>query len=192
VIPPIPPTLAGNRVRLEPLSFAHETDLAHAHNDLSITQWFYQPIHDMHAFIEEALTQQSAGTSLPYATLDIASGRAIGSTRFHDIDRKHRKTAIGWTWIAPEFQRTYVNTEAKYLMLSAAFDAWDSIRVELRTDSLNQRSREAIARLGAVEEGTLRNHMITASGRIRHSVYFSITQEEWPGVKQNLEHKLRA
>ncbi|HEY0564909.1 MAG TPA: GNAT family protein [Terriglobales bacterium] len=192
MIPTIPPTLAGRRVRLEPLSFAHEIDLAHVHSDLRITQWFHQPIHDMHAFIEEALSQQAAGASLPYATVDIASGKAIGSTRFHDIDRKHRKTAIGWTWIAPEFQRTYVNTEAKFIMLSAAFDTWGCIRVELRTDSLNQQSRAAIARLGAVEEGTLRNHMITASGRIRHSVYFSITQEEWPGVKSNLESKLRA
>jgi RimJ/RimL family protein N-acetyltransferase len=118
-------------------------------------------------------------------------GRVIGSTRYANIDRAHRRVEIGWTWVARAWQRTAVNTEAKYLLLRHAFETLGCIRVELKTDSLNAQSRAAILRIGAREEGIFRNHMITASGRIRHTVYFSITDAEWPEVKSRLEAKLR-
>ncbi|MBP1601939.1 MAG: Acetyltransferase, family, partial [Acidobacteria bacterium] len=111
----------------------------------------------------------------------------VGSTRFANIDRANRRVEIGWTWVSPPWQRSFVNTEAKYLMLKHAFEVMRCIRVEFKTDSLNQRSRAALLRLGAKEEGTLRNHMITSTGRYRHSVYFSIIDSEWPDVKRSIE-----
>jgi RimJ/RimL family protein N-acetyltransferase len=128
--------------------------------------------------------------SLPFATVEQSSGAVVGSTRFGNIDRLNRHVEIGWTWVAREWQRTPVNTEAKLLMLRHAFDVWGAIRVELKTDSLNERSRRAILRIGAREEGTFRNHMIVHDGRFRHSVYFSIIDSEWPTVKSALEAKL--
>jgi RimJ/RimL family protein N-acetyltransferase len=119
-----------------------------------------------------------------------SSGRVIGSTRFMNIDRVNRRVEIGSTWIAPAWQRTAVNTEAKYLMLKHAFEVWGCVRVELKTDALNQQSRDAILRLGAKEEGTLRKHLLTWTGRIRDSVYFSILDTEWPEVKARLDKKL--
>ncbi|MEX1276209.1 MAG: GNAT family protein, partial [Bacteroidota bacterium] len=119
-----------------------------------------------------------------------SSGTVVGSTRFANIERTHRRLEIGWTWVARAWQRTPINTEAKYLMLTHAFETLGCIRVELKTDSLNEKSRKAMLRIGAKEEGTLRNHMITQEGRIRHSVYYSITNDEWPGVKRLLEEKL--
>src|ERR1700688_2877130 len=118
------------------------------------------------------------------------SGQLIGSTRFMNIDHPNRGVEIGSTWIVPARQRTAVNTEAKYLMLRHAFDVWNCIRVELKTDALNQRSRNAILRIGAKEEGTLRKHLITWTGRVRDSVYFSILDTEWPEVKAKLEAML--
>ena len=144
----------------------------------------------MRAYIETALAAQAAGTALPFATVEKAAGRAIGSTRYMAIDCTNRRVEIGSTWLGRTWQRTAANTEAKYLMLRHAFETWRCIRVELKTDSLNARSRQAILRLGAKEEGTFRNHMITASGRIRHTVYFSIIDAEWPAVKAALEQKL--
>jgi len=123
--------------------------------------------------------------------IDKASGRIIGSTRYGNIDRVHHRVEIGWTWVARQWQRSAVNTEMKYLLLRHAFETLKCIRVELKTDSLNERSRAAILRIGAREEGTFRNHMITASGRIRHTVYFSILDAEWLDVKTRLEFKLR-
>jgi N-acetyltransferase len=119
-----------------------------------------------------------------------ASGQAIGSTRYGNINRTHHRVEIGWTWVAPAWQRSAVNTEAKYLLLRHAFETLGCIRVELKTDSLNERSRAAILRIGAREEGTFRNHMITACGRIRHTVYFSILDSEWPDVKSRLQTML--
>ena len=145
---------------------------------------------EMRAYIEEALAGQAQSTVLPFATIEKSGGRIIGSTRYANIDELHRHLEIGWTWIAPPWQRTAVNTEAKYLMLRHAFESLGCIRVELKTDSLNERSRNAILRLGAKEEGTFRNHMITSTGRRRHSVFFSIIDAEWPKVKANLEEKL--
>ena len=119
-----------------------------------------------------------------------ASGKVIGSTRFGNIDAANLRAEIGWTWITPAFQRTAVNTEAKLLMLTHAFETWKCIRVELKTDALNERSRAAIKRLGATEEGIFRKHMICDTGRFRDSVYFSIIDTEWPMVKENLRGKL--
>jgi RimJ/RimL family protein N-acetyltransferase len=124
-----------------------------------------------------------------FATVETSSGRVIGSTRFMNIDRANRRVEIGSTWIAPPWQRTAVNTEAKYLMLRHAFEVWGCIRVELKTDALNQKSRNAILRIGAKEEGTLRRHLITHTGRVRDTVYFSILDSEWPGVKARLTRK---
>ena len=125
-----------------------------------------------------------------FATIERNSGQVIGSTRFMNIDRINRRVEIGSTWIAPAWQRTAVNTEAKYLMLRHAFEVWRRIRVELKTDALNQRSRNAILRIGAKEEGTLRRHLLTWSGRVRDTVYFSILDTEWPEVKAMLETTL--
>jgi RimJ/RimL family protein N-acetyltransferase len=190
-----PVTLAGRVVRLEPLSLERH----HAHLSevgLDETIWRFNPSQvlrtpdDVRRYIELALQQQAKGESLPFATIDTASGHAVGSTRFGNIDGANRRVEIGHTWIAPRWQRTAVNTEAKYLMLRHAFETLGCIRVELKTDSLNQRSRNAILRIGAKEEGIFRNHMVTHSGRYRHSVYFSIIDAEWPRVKADLESKL--
>ena len=188
-----PVTLEGKCIRLEPLSLAHHAALCHVGLDQDVWRWITAPVRtpeEMRAYIETALAEQAAGTALPFATIERASGRAIGSTRYGNIDCSNRRVEIGWTWIARPWQRTAVNTEAKYLMLRHAFETLGCIRVELKTDSLNERSRKAILRIGAQEEGTFRNHMITASGRIRHTVYYSIIDSEWPAVKANLEEKL--
>jgi len=147
-------------------------------------------VEEMAAYIETALQEQERGVSLPFALIEKATGRAIGSTRYGNIDCTYRRVEIGWTWVAREWQRTAVNTEAKYLLLRHAFETLGCIRVELKTDSLNERSRAAILRIGAQEEGIFRNHMITANGRIRHTVYFSIVDSEWPAVKARLESLL--
>jgi RimJ/RimL family protein N-acetyltransferase len=185
-----PVTLEGRHVRLEPLSLDHHADLCEVGLDEELWRWIPAQVRtaaDMRTYIEIALRAQAEGSALPFATVERASGRAIGSTRFANIDRGHRRLEIGWTWIGRPWQRTAVNTEAKYLMLGHAFETLGAMRVELKTDSLNERSRRAILRLGAVEEGTFRKHMLTETGRIRHSVYFSIIDEEWPGVKARLE-----
>lgn len=188
-----PITLEGQHVRLEPLKPEHEAQLCEVGLDQELWRWIPTQIRtpqEMRAYIERALREQAAGVSLPFATIEKDGGRAIGSTRFGNIDWANRHVEIGWTWIGRPWQRKAVNTEAKYLMLRQAFEGWNCIRVEFKTDSLNQRSRAAIGRLGAQEEGTLRNHMITHSGRLRHTVYFSIINSEWPAVKAGLEDKL--
>jgi RimJ/RimL family protein N-acetyltransferase len=145
---------------------------------------------DMRAYVETALDGQRQGVAVPFATIEVASGKVVGSTRFAAIDRTNRRVEIGWTWIAPAWQRTPINTEAKYLMLRQAFEEWGCIRVELKTNSLNAQSRAAILRLGAKEEGTFRNHMINDDGSIRHTVYYSVIDGEWPEVRAGLEAKL--
>jgi RimJ/RimL family protein N-acetyltransferase len=145
---------------------------------------------EMRRYVETALEEQSKGLSLPFVTIEKSSGKVIGSTRFGNIDRENRRLEIGWTWVARNWQRTPANTEAKYLMLRHAFERLGAIRVELKTDSLNERSRRAILRIGAKEEGTFRNHMITQTGRFRHSVFFSVIDSEWPAVRAGLEAKL--
>ena len=185
-----PVTLEGRNVRLEPLALSHLTGLAEVGLDEELWRWIPVPARtreDMAAYIETALEEKERGASLPFALVEKATGRPIGSTRYGNIDRTHHRVEIGWTWVARKWQRTAVNTEAKYLLLRHAFETLGCIRVELKTDSLNERSRAAILRIGAREEGIFRNHMITAGGRIRHSVYYSIIDSEWPGVKAKLE-----
>jgi N-acetyltransferase len=188
-----PVTLEGRFVRLEPLSMAHHAPLCEVGLEEELWRWIPERVttrEAMRAYIASALQAQAAGTALPFATIDCASGRAIGSTRFGNIDRANRRVEIGWTWLGVNWQRTAANTEAKYLMLRHALETWKCIRVELKTDSLNERSRRAILRIGAKEEGTLRQHMVTWSGRLRHTVYFSILDSEWPAVKAKLELKV--
>jgi len=190
-----PVILEGSHVRLEPLAKAHLAGLVLVGLDEELWRWIPAPVRtteEMGAYIDTALEEQKRGVSLPFALIEKATGRAIGSTRYGSIDRTHRRAEIGWTWVAREWQRTAVNTEAKYLLLRHAFETLGCIRVELKTDSLNERSRAAILRIGAQEEGTFRNHMITASGRIRHTAYFSIVDSEWPAVKARLESLLNS
>jgi RimJ/RimL family protein N-acetyltransferase len=143
-------------------------------------------------YVAEALAEQRAGTALPFATVLRESGRVIGSTRFGSASPAHRRIEIGWTWLAAEWQRTGANTEAKYLMLRCAFERWDCLRVEFKTNVLNAPSRAAICRIGAREEGILRRHMVNEDGSRRDSVYFSVIAEEWPEVKRRLEGMLAA
>ena len=190
-----PVILEGRHVRLEPLAKAHLAGLAQVGLEEELWRWIPVPVRtveEIATYIQTALQEQERGVSLPFALIEKATGRAIGSTRYGNIDRTHRRVEIGWTWVAREWQRTAVNTEAKYLLLKHAFETLGCIRVELKTDSLNEKSRAAILRIGAREEGIFRNHMITASGRIRHTVYFSIVDSEWPAVKARLESLLNS
>jgi RimJ/RimL family protein N-acetyltransferase len=185
-----PITLEGQYIRLAPLSLGHHPQLCQVGLEEEIWHWMPQPVRtpeEMRAFIETALAWQAAGTALPFATVEKATGRAVGSTRFGNIDRVNRHVEIGWTWLGLEWQRTAANTEAKYLMLRHAFETWQCLRVEFKTDALNERSRQALLRIGAKEEGIFRSHIITASGRIRDSVYYSIIASEWPAAKAHLE-----
>ena len=191
IIEPI--TLEGVRVRLEPLATGHLNALCEFALDEPLWRWMPHVVRtrsDLEDYIRASLQAQGAGTALPFATLERASGRVVGSTRYMNIDRLHRRTEIGGTFVAPRWQRTFVNTEAKYLMLKYAFEKWGCIRVEFKTDSLNERSRSALLRIGAKQEGIFRNHMIMPGGRVRHSVYYSILDSEWPAVKQDLTMKL--
>jgi RimJ/RimL family protein N-acetyltransferase len=188
-----PVTLEGSAVRLEPIRQEHAEIFWEAAKDAldNIFQWIpyrMKAREDFQRLVEKAFAEQERGESVVFATVERSSGRVIGSTRFMNIDRVNRRVEIGSTWIAPAWQRTIVNTEAKYLMLRHAFEVWQCIRVELKTDALNQRSRNAILRIGAKEEGTLRRHLITWTGRVRDTVYFSILDAEWPEVKARLGH----
>lgn len=191
----VPVTLEGSVVRLEPIRGEHAAlfwDVAKDDLEL-IFRWIPYSLktrEDFTRLVEKALAEQERGDSVAFATVERASGRVIGSTRFMNIDRHNRRVEIGSTWIAPAWQRTAVNTEAKYLMLRHAFEVWGCARVELKTDALNQPSRNAILRIGAREEGTLRRHVVTWTGRIRDSVYFSILDDEWPAVKTRLEARM--
>lgn len=190
-----PVTLEGDFVRLEPLNTAYLKQLCEIGLAGSLWQWTTTQIRnqdEMLAYIEDALDDQRRDISLPFVTVERTSGKAVGSTRFGNIDVHNRKTEIGWTWIAPDWQRTRINTEAKLLMLTHAFEGWKCIRVELKTDALNEKSRNAILRIGAKQEGILRNHMITDTGRFRDSVFFSIIENEWSAVKDKLVSKLRS
>lgn len=189
-----PVTLEGRFVRLEPLTMAHHAALWEIAKDHELWRWTATDIRtpeDLTTYMEHALAEQAAGRALPFATLARESGRTVGSTRFGNIEPLNRRTEIGWTWLGAAWQRTVVNTEAKLLMLTHAFEAWGCLRVELKTDALNQASRAAIARLGAREEGTMRKHMVTQTGRVRDTVYYSILDDEWPALKARLEARLR-
>jgi N-acetyltransferase len=190
IVPPI--TLEGLGVFLEPIRREHAELFWEAAKDTldDIFQWIpyrMKSLEDFENLVDRALAEEGRGESVVFATVERGSRQVIGSTRFMNIDRANRRVEIGSTWIAPAWQRTAVNTEAKYLMLRHAFEVWQCMRVELKTDALNQRSRNAILRIGAKEEGTLRKHLITWTGRVRDTVYFSILDTEWPVVKERLE-----
>jgi RimJ/RimL family protein N-acetyltransferase len=186
-----PVTLNGRRVRLEPLDLtAHFDGLVAIGLDDDLWRWTLnhpKTPDDLRGYLETALKEQHQGRSLPFATFDVARGRVAGCTRFGNIDVAIRKVEIGWTWVGRPFQRSHVNTEAKYLMMSHAFETWGCVRVELKTNALNRRSRDAMLRIGCVEEGILRNLGISDAGVPRDTVYYSVIDREWPEVKQRLE-----
>lgn len=187
-----PVTLEGRHVRLVPLEPAHAEGVAASLDD-SLTLYFQKPFRDLadaKEMIADALKAQNAGTVLAFTTIDKASGKIAGGSRFLNIRTHDRVAEIGFTFVGRAWQRSAVNTEAKLLMLDHAFGTWRANRVEFKTDSLNVQSRTALARLGAIEEGTLRNHMLMSDGRLRHSVYFSILPAEWPGARAKLVARL--
>ena len=188
-----PIELEGDFVRLEPMTLEHHTALSEVGLDPEI--WRYTLVlvrtpQEMRSYMQSALDLQREGTTLPFVTIERSSARVVGSTRFGNYDPSNRRIEIGWTWIAPPWQRTAINTEAKYLMLSHAFEKLHCVRVELKTDVLNSPSRKAMLRIGAKEEGILRKHSLVWNGRYRDSIYYSILDDEWPGVKQQLERML--
>jgi len=188
-----PVTLEGEYVRLEPLSSAHEESLnvAAADGELRNSTVTIVPSRDtMRAYIAAALDAQKQGRELPFVIIRKSTEHVVGTTRLYNIEHEYRTVEIGYTWLAASVQRTEVNTEAKLLLLTHAFEHWNCIRVAFVTDALNQQSQRAILRLGAKEEGVLRNHMLMPGGRYRDSVLFSIIESEWPEVKARLKARL--
>ncbi len=189
-----PVVLQGKHVRLEPLSEAHIPGLA----EIGVGQDFWDFMlygrmnteEDMRSWVKDIMTRGEQGTDLPFAVIHLASGRVAGATRYLNIMPKDYGLEVGGTWYGLEFQRTAVNTECKYLLLTHAFERLKCIRVQIKTDSRNIRSQKAIERIGAVREGVLRNHMILPDGRYRDSVFYSILDTEWQGVKVRLEEIL--
>ena len=184
-----PVTLAGPTVRLIPLTLDHVDALAQVGLEEALWRWQPAPVIDlagMRAYVLAALADQERGLALPFAMVDQASGRIIGSTRYMDIAMAHRRLEIGATWITGAHQRTGANTDAKRLLLAHAFEVLGIQRVVFKTEALNEQSRAAIARLGAVQEGVFRKHLVAASGRPRDMVYFAILDTEWPALKARL------
>jgi RimJ/RimL family protein N-acetyltransferase len=192
---PQPVTLTGNLVRLEPLAPAHAEDLYAAGAEERIWRYAARPalksVADAEDWIMACLQEGAAGARVTFAAVHLETGTAVGSTAYIDIVREHRTLEIGMTWYGTAWQRTGVNTECKYLLLRHAFEDLAARRVSLKSDSRNERSRRAILRLGAVEEGTLRNHRIARDGVDRHTVYYSVIESEWPAVKERLEGLMR-
>ncbi len=188
-------TLQGKHVRLEPLGEGHISGLAEIGKGHDF--WKYMLYGDMKTeadfrhFVTDLLAREQKGTDLPFTVIQLASGRVAGSTRYLNIMPNDRSLEVGGTWYGLDFQRSAVNTECKYLLLTHAFEVLKCIRVQIKTDSLNLRSQAAIERIGAVKEGVLRNHMILPDGRIRHSVFYSILDTEWNDVKNKLEAMLK-
>jgi RimJ/RimL family protein N-acetyltransferase len=186
-----PVVLAGRHVRLEPLDLARHWDGLRAIG-LEPALWAFTATSvrdeaDLRSFCEKALEDQARGTALPFATIDVASGRVCGSTRFGNIAREHRRVEIGWTWLGTAFQRSARNTEAKLLMLRHAFETWGCRRVELKTSRTNEQSQVAMRRLGCVEEGMFRKWMVLADGSARDVVWFSVIDDEWPATRARIE-----
>jgi N-acetyltransferase len=184
-----PVVLEGDRIRMEPLRADHYADLALVAFDPPLWRWTIMGPQDeagLRRWVDTALANAEAGIERPFATVDRASGRAIGSSRYLSIVPEHRRLEIGWTWVGTAWQRTGANREAKLLQLSHAFETLDAQRVEFKTHSRNERSRTALAGIGATFEGVFRNHMIMPDGSVRHSAYFAITSEDWPSVKARL------
>lgn len=185
-----PITLTGSAARLEPLGGEHLEALCAVGLDGDIFRWYPTPVRsreEMAAWIAFALAEQKAGRMLPFVSIEQATNRVAGSTRYLAIDKTNRHVEIGFTWLGRGFQRSGLNRDAKFLMLRHAFEVWGCARVEFKTDSNNMQSRTALAGIGAVEEGTFRNHVVRADGSLRHSVYFSVTDREWPDVKERLK-----
>ncbi|MBI5283844.1 MAG: GNAT family N-acetyltransferase [Chloroflexi bacterium] len=188
-----PVTLEGTYARLEPLGPDHLDGIVRAGSFDEIWTWIpEQPRtrEDFEGWLDRALAAQREGRELPFATVDRASGEVVGSTRYMAMSLRDRRLEIGHTWLTPRAQRTPINTEAKYLQLRHAFETLGCLRVELKTDARNLRSQRAIERIGAVREGVFRKHMLTRHGFQRDSVYYSITDDEWPAVKSRLEQLL--
>ena len=193
MIAPGPVTLEGGHVRMLPLSLDHLDGLTAVGLDPELWKWIPHPVVDrqgMKDYVETALDEQRRGLSVPFAATLKGDGKVAGCTRYANISVKDGRLEIGWTWIGKAWQRSAVNTEAKYLMLRHAFETLGCTRVELKTDGLNEKSRNAILRIGAKQEGILRRHTMTHTGRIRDTVYFSILDSEWPEVKSRLESRL--
>lgn len=186
-----PITLAGAIVRLEPLSEAHVPGLAEVGLEPDIWRHMLYGNVDTEAkllaFVQDILSRQARGTDLPFAVVEKTTGKPVGCTRYMAIDLRNRSVEIGGTWYGHAYQRTGVNTECKYLLLRHAFEVWDCIRVQIKTDANNVQSQAAIERIGAVKEGVLRNHMIRPDGTVRDSVFYSVIDREWPDVKARLE-----
>jgi RimJ/RimL family protein N-acetyltransferase len=179
-----PVTLEGRHVRLEPLQLHHVAGFCEAGREWNLTE---EKVRDG---IKSALRQQALGSALPFATVEKSSGQTVGGTRFLHIVPEHRRLEIGSTWIAKPWRRTAINTEAKLLMLAHAFERLGCTRVEFMADALNEPSRTAILRLGAKEEGTFRNYIITAEGQIHDAVFYSIIESEWPVIRTRLQEML--
>ena len=192
---PRPVTLEGSTARLEPIADRHAADLFEAGKDERI--WRYMPrralasVDDAREMIRELVAAAQEGSQVPFAIVERASGRAVGSTRYFDIRREHRGLEIGWTWVGVAWQRTAVNTECKLLMLEHAFERLGALRVQLKTDARNVNSQRAIERIGGVKEGVLRSHMVMPDGFVRDTVMYSVTAAEWPGVRERLAELLR-
>lgn len=185
-----PITLTGKTVRLVPLSMEYLSDLTLAGQDPAIWMYMRYGVVDsetkMREFIQHLLEYQARGTDLPFAVIHIPSGKAVGMTRYMNIEPQNRALEIGGTWYGAAYQRTGVNTECKFLLLQHAFEDLNCVRVQIKTDLRNERSQRAIERIGAVREGVLRDHMILPDGTVRSSVYYSVLAREWPAVKQRL------
>ena len=185
-----PVVLNGKYVRLEPMTEDHIPGLA----EIGVGQTFWDfmlygrmdSVEDMRNWVRDILSRAQNGTDLPFVAIHVASGKVAGATRYLNIMPKDRGLEIGGTWYGTEYQRTTVNTECKYLLLTHAFEKLGCIRVQLKTDLRNVRSQKAIERIGAKREGILRNHMILPSGQFRDSVFYSILDSEWPEVKKRL------
>src|SRR5512142_2779757 len=191
---PRPITLEGRFVRLEPLDLdRHWGGLLAIAMDGSLWRHTTAKIRtqgDLRRYLDTALDEQERGRALPFATIHRETGRVAGCTRFGNIERAHRRVEVGWTWVGVEFQRTAVNTEAKYLMFRHAFEDWGFRRGELKTAAINETSKAAMRRLGLVEEGTMRKHMLNDDGGSRDTTYFSVVDDEWPAMKARLEAML--
>jgi N-acetyltransferase len=188
-----PVTLGGKHIRLEPMRIEHYERLVEIGLGQDIFRYFPIAIdtkEQLLAYVRHSVAATDSGEMLAWVTVSLGEGTPVGASSYLNIDHGNRKLEIGGTWIAPQWQRTACNTEAKYLQLRHAFETLGCVRVEFKTDSLNAKSRAALARIGAVEEGTMRNHMIMPDGRYRHSVYFSVIESEWPSVKARLEEML--
>jgi RimJ/RimL family protein N-acetyltransferase len=188
------PVLEGELVRLEPLEARHEAGLWEASRDERTWTWLsvHQPRtrEELRAYLDEALANAAAGTELPFATIRREDGRVVGSTRFLALRPEHRSIEIGWTWLAPEAWGTGTNVEAKLLMLTHAFETLGCLRVELKTDARNERSRGAMAALPAQFEGVHRKAMLVRGGQRRDSAWYSVIDDEWPAVRANLLRRL--